>query len=106
MMAKRGLCHSIIGSRPLKIYILTDLEGVAMVSRFSQTREEGPQKQAPAMRLLTQEINAAVDGILDVDADAEIVVWDGHGTGGIEVLEFHPEAKVNCAGTDSSALLS
>ena len=29
----------------MKIYILTDLEGVAMVSRFSQTREEGPQKQ-------------------------------------------------------------
>ena len=26
----------------MKIYILTDLEGVAMVSRFSQTREEGP----------------------------------------------------------------
>ena len=25
----------------MKIYILTDLEGVAMVSRFSQTREEG-----------------------------------------------------------------
>ena len=81
----------------MKIYILTDLEGVAMVSRFSQTREEGPQKQA-AMKLLTHEVNAAVDGILDVDADAEIVVWDGHGTGGIDVLEFHPKAKPNCAG--------
>ena len=89
----------------MKIYILTDLEGVAMVSRFSQTREEGPQKET-AMRLLTQELNAAVDGILDVEADAEIVVWDGHGTGGIDVLEFHPQAEVNCAGSDSSALLS
>ena len=28
----------------MKIYILTDLEGPAMVSRFSQTREEGPQE--------------------------------------------------------------
>ena len=28
----------------MKIYILTDLEGVAMVSRFSQTREEGSPK--------------------------------------------------------------
>ena len=81
----------------MKIYILTDLEGVAMVSRFSQTREEGPQKQT-AMRLLTQELNAAVDGILDVDADAEIVVWDGHGTGGIDVLEFHPKAKLIARG--------
>ena len=81
----------------MKIYILTDLEGVAMVSRFSQTREEGPQKQA-AMKLLTHEVNAAVDGILDVDADAEIVVWDGHGTGGIDVLEFHPKAKLIARG--------
>ena len=81
----------------MKIYILTDLEGVAMVSRFSQTREEGPQKQT-AMKLLTREVNAAVDGILDVDAAAEIVVWDGHGTGGIDVLDFHPEAKLIARG--------
>ena len=81
----------------MKIYILTDLEGIAMVSRFSQTREEGPQKET-AMGLLTQELNAAVDGILDVDADAEIVVWDGHGTGGIDVLEFHPQAKLIARG--------
>ena len=81
----------------MKIYILTDLEGVAMVSRFSQTREEGPQKQA-AMKLLTQEVNAAVDGILDVEADAEIVVWDGHGTGGIDALAFHPKAKLIARG--------
>ncbi len=81
----------------MKIYILTDLEGVAMVSRFSQTREEGPEKQV-AMKLLTHEVNAAVDGILDVDPDAEVVVWDGHGSGGIDVLEFHPGAKLIARG--------
>ncbi len=81
----------------MKIYILTDLEGPAMVSRFSQTREEGPQKQT-AMKLLTWEVNAAVDGILEVDPAAEIVVWDGHGNGGIDVLEFHPEAKLIARG--------
>ncbi len=81
----------------MKIYILTDLEGPAMVSRFSQTREEGPQKQT-AMKLLTWEVNAAVDGILAVDPAAEIVVWDGHGNGGIDVLEFHPEAKLIARG--------
>jgi D-amino peptidase len=81
----------------MKIYILTDLEGPAMVSRFSQTREEGPQKQT-AMKLLTWEVNAAVDGILDVDPLAEVVVWDGHGSGGIDVMEFHPEAKLIARG--------
>ena len=55
----------------MKIYILTDLEGPAMVSRFNQTREEGPQKQV-AMKLLTWEVNAAIDGILDVDPRADI----------------------------------
>lgn len=29
----------------MKIYVLTDLEGPAMVSRFDQTREDGPRKQ-------------------------------------------------------------
>jgi D-amino peptidase len=81
----------------MKGYILTDLEGPAMVSRFNQTREDGPQKQT-AMKLLTWEINAAVDGILEVDPEAEIVVWDGHGNGGIDVLEFHPEAKLIARG--------
>ena len=81
----------------MKIYILTDLEGPAMVSRFRQTREEGPDKQT-AMKLLTWEINAAVDGILDAAPDAEVVVWDGHGSGGIDVLEFHPKAKLIARG--------
>ena len=81
----------------MKIYILTDLEGPAMVSRFRQTREEGPDKQT-AMKLLTWEINAAVDGILDTAPDAEVVVWDGHGSGGIDVLEFHPKAKLIARG--------
>lgn len=81
----------------MKIYILTDLEGPAMVSRFDQTREEGPQKWA-AMKLLTWEVNAAIDGILEVDQHAEIVVWDGHGNGGIDVADFHPEAKLIARG--------
>lgn len=81
----------------MKIYILTDLEGPAMVSRFKQTREEGPQKQV-AMKLLTWEVNAAIDGILDIDPRADIVVWDGHGNGGIDVLEFHPDAKLIARG--------
>lgn len=82
----------------MKIYILTDLEGPAMVSRFTQTRvSESPEKSI-AMKLLTWEINAAVDGILDVDPEAEAIVWDGHGNGGIDILEFHPQAKLIARG--------
>ena len=46
----------------MKIYILTDPEGPAMVSRFEQTREEGPQKQV-AMKLLTWEVNAVSESL-------------------------------------------
>ena len=78
----------------MKIYMITDLEGPAMISRFNQTRDVTPEDKAVSMKLLTWEVNAAVDGILDVDKDAEVVVWDGHGSGGIDVLEFHPRAKL------------
>lgn len=61
---------------------MTDLEGPAGVERFSQTYEREPFKQ-PAMRLLTLEVNACIEGIFDADPDADIAVFDGHGAGGI-----------------------
>ncbi len=80
---------------PMKIFIMTDLEGVAMVSRFDQTRDEAtPESKAQAMKLLTAEVNAAVDGILDAAPEAEVIVIDGHGNGGINIMEFHPKAKL------------
>ncbi len=83
----------------MKVFMLTDLEGVAMVSRFDQTGRDGdsPAKHL-AMKLLTGEVNAAVDGILDVDPSAEIIVLDLHGVGGIDVMEFHPAAKLIARG--------
>ena len=83
----------------MKIYVLTDIEGAAMVSRFDQTgRDADGSAKQQAMKLLTAEVNAAVDGILSVDPGAEVVVWDGHGNGAIDVLEFHPAAKLIARG--------
>lgn len=76
--------------KPLKIHIITDLEGAAMVFRFDQTRtSEATPEKLEAMRLLTGEANACIDGILDYDRRAVVVVWDGHGTGGIVYEAFH-----------------
>jgi len=76
----------------MKVFVITDLEGVAGVQRWQQTRERGPQNEQ-AIRLLTAEANAAVDGILDADPQVDVVVWDGHGGGGMDVERFHPQAR-------------
>lgn len=80
----------------MKIYIMTDLEGPALVSRWKQTRdtEDEPEMKREAMRFLTGEVNASVDGILDVEPNAEVVVWDAHGSGGIDMSMIHPKAKL------------
>src|SRR6266542_5794514 len=80
--------------KPLKIHLLTDLEGAARVFGFHQARGEDPQAKAQAMRLLTGEVNACIEGILDADDDAEVVVWDGHGSGGIVYEWFHDKARL------------
>ncbi|MGI8913896.1 MAG: M55 family metallopeptidase, partial [Chloroflexota bacterium] len=77
------------------IFILTDLEGPAMIFGFDQTRlPEAAGNMAQSKRLLTLEVNACVDGILDADPQAEVVVWDGHGSGGIDYELFHERAQL------------
>ncbi len=75
----------------MKYVIMTDLEGPAGVERFSQTRA-GEPFYIVSRRQLTREVNAAVAGILDVDAEAVIHVVDGHGSGGIDKEQMDPRA--------------
>jgi D-amino peptidase len=81
---------------PLKVFCITDLEGAAMVFRFDQTGRDPapPESKQQAMRILTGEVNACIDGILDEERGAEIVVWDGHGSGGIVYEAFHDGAQL------------
>ena len=77
----------------MKIYIGTDLEGVAGVVSFNdQSFPEGRYYDA-AKRLLTAEVNAAVDGALDAGAEG-VLVSDGHGPGAIWFEDLHPAAKL------------
>ena len=69
--------------RLMRLFILTDLEGVAGVSSFAQTRGNDEKLKEPGMRQLGREVNACVEGIRAVYPDAEIDVWDGHGSGAI-----------------------
>ena len=77
----------------MKWYILTDLEGACRVNRWAQTRTDEPTPaNLEAKGFLTAEVNAAVAGLLDADPAGEVLVWDGHGSGGLINAEVDPRA--------------
>ena len=67
----------------MKIYLMTDLEGVAGVLDFENWCEPSSRYYETAKEFLTLEANAAASGFFDAGA-AEVVVVDGHGWGGID----------------------
>jgi D-amino peptidase len=77
----------------MRVMIMTDLEGVAGVVDFSEGAP-GSASYETAKELLTGETNAACDGILDAAGDADILVFDGHGPGGIVPSRIHPRVRL------------
>lgn len=77
----------------MKILILTDLEGAAGVVSFEEQAAANGKFYEVAKRLLTAEVNAAVEGMLQ-EGVKDIVVIDGHGAGGICYEELHASAKL------------
>jgi D-amino peptidase len=67
----------------IKIMLMTDMEGVAGVLNRDDWVIPGGRYYEKGLRLLTEEVNAAVEGLCAAGAD-EIVVVDGHGRGGID----------------------
>lgn len=77
----------------MKIYIMTDLEGVAGVINFDDWCLPKSRYYETAKDLLTGEVNAAIEGFFAGGA-TEIVVSDGHGDGGINILRLDPRAEL------------
>jgi D-amino peptidase len=76
-----------------KALVLTDIEGVAGVASFrDQAFPDGKYYEA-AKKLLTAEVSAAVEGMLTAGIE-EVLVFDGHGAGGICYEELHPAAQL------------
>lgn len=81
------------------LFLLTDLEGVAGVTHWRQTREGGPEQEA-ARSLLTGEVNAFISAIREACGAREIeppriTVWDGHGTGGLHLDSLEPVTQTH-----------
>ena len=67
----------------MKLMIMTDMEGVAGVLNHDDWVMAGSRYYERGKRLLTEEVNAAVDGFYEGGA-TQILVVDGHGAGGID----------------------
>jgi len=61
----------------MRIFIAADIEGCTGVVHYDQLSEGQPRYQA-ARRLMTGDINAAIEGVLEVVPDATFTVGDGH----------------------------
>ncbi len=74
----------------IKVYILTDGEGPAGIQSFAQVDPDNPELK----KQLAEEINAAVEGLLEAGA-TEILVWDGHdGSRTLRLGDLHPRARL------------
>jgi len=82
-------------TKPLKVLILTDMEGVDGI--FNEDLECVPDKSPrweQSRKLLTGEINAAAEGLYAAGA-TEVVVWDGHWNGeNLSSLDIHPKVTL------------
>jgi len=77
----------------MKIYVMTDLEGVAGVMNFADWCHPDGRYYEKAKELLTLEVNAAVEGFFAAGAD-EVIVADGHGHGGLDPLLLDDRAQL------------
>ncbi|MCJ7737089.1 MAG: M55 family metallopeptidase [Anaerolineae bacterium] len=75
------------------VVMLTDLEGVAGVVSFLDQTFPDARYFDHAKRLLTAEVNAAVDGLIEGGVE-EVLVMDFHGPGAIWFEDLHPRARL------------
>ncbi|MHC4511741.1 MAG: M55 family metallopeptidase [Planctomycetota bacterium] len=81
-----------LAAKPLRIYIVTDLEGASGVYKFAQTREPGNPLGEKAKEYLMGDIAAVVRGLRAARV-SDIVVLDGHGSQAFVPDLMEPGAK-------------
>ena len=77
-----------------KYLISADIEGITGVINKNFANKDGKYYQL-GCEYMTSDVNAVVQGILDVDADAWIVVRDAHEDAvNLNLEELHPKANL------------
>jgi D-amino peptidase len=70
-------------TRPLKVVLLYDMEGVSGITDVKQTEFAHGDEYAEGRKSLTADVNAAITGLKAAGA-TEILVVDGHGSGNMQ----------------------
>ncbi len=87
------LCAAALAQGP-KVLIVTDMEGVGGVNNADEQLLPGQRRYEESRRLLTGEVNAAVEGAVEAGA-SEVVIWDGHdGSRTLAIDEIHAKARL------------
>lgn len=76
-----------------KVYIMTDMEGVAGVIDFENWCSPEGKYYELAKEFLTLEVNNCIEGLFEAGVE-EIIVLDGHGPGGINIKLLDPRVKI------------
>lgn len=76
----------------MRIMLMTDMEGVAGVKNAEDWLHPESRCYEAGCRLLTLEVNAAVDGFFAAGAKY-VQVCDGHGSGGIDIELLDPRVE-------------
>jgi len=85
----------------MKVYISFDMEGCSGIAYRAQVghSESAPTAYPRAQRFSTDDVKAAVAGVLEVDPDAEIWFNDAHGRSMNVFFEELPENVVSVVGS-------
>ena len=76
----------------MKIFIMTDMEGVAGIFNFADWTSPGNRYHEFGKELLAREVNAAIEGFAEAGA-TEFLVCDGHGYSGVNHLLLDNRAQ-------------
>ena len=76
-----------------KVLMGTDMEGCAGIVSFEPQSRPTGRYYDQGKRIVTAEVNAAVEGLVAGGVD-DILVVDGHGPGAIGFEDLHEKAKL------------
>ena len=76
-----------------RVLMGTDMEGCAGIVSFEQQSRPTARYYDQGKRIVTAEINAAVDGLLEAGLE-DVLVVDGHGPGAVWFEDLHEKARL------------